>query len=477
LIKEENSKDHPYKLGVNQFADMTDEEYKQTLNFYMDTIDKVSLEGEEIFKSEKEYQMGEVIVDHTQYFGDIKDQGICGSCYSFATNGAVEANYAKKFGAKIILSEQQIVDCNPTTSACCGGNMGLTLDFLRANGAMRQSDYPYTSGKTELPTDCIQTSQTPVYRIVKGQKTCSNCAYSDWQALIKDGPIIVSINMDAPELKLYKSGIVNPTSCGDYSNHAVIAVALQKDDQGDYVVLRNSWGSSWGEKGYFKVRINLPSTCFVTLSATLPLLVQGDDPSSNPQPVVPKPEPVPDCPTLFKTCYFYDETLQMCQSVNDLGGIGWSGVAKAFKIGKATKAQFFSSKNCVGNYGKEYSLSSNEKCFDEMTDWTTSYSIARAQSVAIIMEDPPAGCIWVFQDACYTGGKQEFCNHIPDLGAYYGMNDAISSIRLGKGVVVSLFIDPNYLGSSWGINKDYAGFEYPMTSLNDAVSSIRIYKS
>jgi hypothetical protein len=142
-IKEENQKGHEYELGINQFSDLTLEEYKKnTLIPDIENSDKTFLGGEN-FKSDKIYAAGDVIVDYTD----------CPSGYPFASIGAIEANYSKNFGITLRFSEQHIMDCLQTTGPCGGSAYnvyGVYDNFLKVNGLFRESDYPFVPCNREI---------------------------------------------------------------------------------------------------------------------------------------------------------------------------------------------------------------------------------------------------------------------------------------------------------------------------------------
>jgi C1A family cysteine protease len=477
FIKDENSKGHEYQLGLNQFSDLTNDEYRKTLNLNIDEWKNSFLTGQK-FTAVEELEAGEVVVDYSQYFGAIKDQGGCGSCWSFGAMGAVEGNYAKKFDIKIRLAEQQLVDCDNNNSACDGGWPTYAFDFLIKNGAIAESNYPYTSGTTGVQSKCKQTKSTPVYKVVSDQKYCMECSYSEWQGLIKEGPVNIAVDAGGREFQSYKSGILNIKSCGQ-ANHAVIAIALQNDSTGDFLTIRNSWGASWGDKGHIKLRYNASTdTCQGTSYAWLPIVSKGADPGPSPSPVPPQPTPDPtnDCPSLWKKCDFKGESVNICESKPDLSGIGWGNAAQAFKIGSATKVEFFKKKGCIGNNGDDLTLKQDAVCFNKMDDPLFSTYLKKAQSLAVSKCNPPAGCIWVFQEACYLGGKQEICQDLKNL-ELINFNDQISSVRLGTGVSATFYIDPEFSGTAFGITKDWAGFDSTAKILNDSVSSIRIHSN
>jgi hypothetical protein len=468
FIKAENAKNKEYELGLNQFSDLTNEEYRQTLNLNLQSYESSFLGGKN-FESSQNFKAGEVIVDHRQYMGAIKNQGGCGSCWSFGAIGAVEGNYAKKFGTKLVLSEQHLVDCDTNNKGCSGGWPTYAFDFIKNKGSFDDSEYPYTSGRNGVRTQCKQTSTSKVYKLVSNQKYCQECKYSDWQALIKEGPINIAVDAGSRDFQSYKSGIINPSGTSN-ANHAVIAVALQTDTQGDYFIVRNSWGSTWGDKGHISIRVNAYTNSIQgTNYAWLPILSKTDPPSPVP------PTPVGDCPVLYKDINYSGESLKLCSSDVDLNKSGWAGVAQSMRIGKANQVEFFKEANCVGNSGISAVLKADNPNFSANSDGFVARLLRTAKSVSLSAESPPQNCIWVFADCCYLGGKQEICKDLADFGSI-GFDNRVSSIRLGSGVGATFYFNANFVGIAYGVGSDIACFDGDSKIMNDNASSVKIYR-
>jgi hypothetical protein len=469
LIKEENAKGLGYQLGINQFSDLTNEEYRQTLTLNIKSFEDSFLKGGKNFESSQNFKSGEVIVDHRGYMGDIKNQGNCGSCWSFGVIGTIEGNYAKTFDKKLVLSEQHLVDCDHSNHACNGGWPTYGFDFVKNNGAIEQSVYPYTSGWSGVPTQCQQTADSSVYKPISGQKYCTECNYSDWQALIKQGPINIAVDAGSIQFQSYRSGIINPTEAGA-ANHAVIAVGLQTDEEGDYLIVRNSWGSWWGDNGHIKIRVNFDTNSIRgTAYAWLPIVTESAPPAPVP------PRPVGECAVLYKGRDYTGESLEICSSNSDLNRNGWWRAAQSMKIAKALKVEFFRAADCLGNGGMAAVLKEDTPNFSSNSDWNVNYFTANAQSVAVSTADPPAGCIWVYEHCCYQGGVQEICQDLTDLGSI-GFDEKISSVRLGNGMGAAFFYNANFNGPAYGVTNDIACFDGDARMMNDNATSIKIFQ-
>ena len=190
----------------------------------------------------------------------VKDQGSCGSCWAFSTTGNLESLYAATKGVIKTFSEQMLVDCDTSDSGCNGGLMEYTFTWLKNNGGiMFDSDYPYKGVKSACKSD---SSKYADFKITGYKKLGSS--YSTWSCVDEDelkeflyenGPLAVAMNADP--LQTYSSGILDVSSarCPTSGiNHAVLLVGYGSTSSMDYWIVKNSWGKSWGEQGFFRIR-------------------------------------------------------------------------------------------------------------------------------------------------------------------------------------------------------------------------------
>jgi C1A family cysteine protease len=176
----------------------------------------------------------------------IRNQGQCGSCWAFSTVASISAAYAKKKGkTPPVLSEQQLVDCSKGDYGCNGG-WPLTACEYAKKGMMLNSAYPYKAkgGSCKYASSKVKTkvaSAGYVTKTVAGMKA----------GIQKYGSLMVALN--ANKIMSYKSGIVSGSGCSTSINHAVNAIGWGKSGSKEYWIVRNSWGTGWGEKGYFRI--------------------------------------------------------------------------------------------------------------------------------------------------------------------------------------------------------------------------------
>jgi len=179
----------------------------------------------------------------------IKDQGQCGSCWSFSATGSVESITKIKTGSLPSLSEQQLMDCSVKQGdhACQGGLMDYAFEYIIANGGIgSEAAYPYeakdeSTCKT-VPSVATITSFTDVPR---------NSDVALMTAIVQQ-PVSVAIEADQASFQHYTSGVMT-AACGSNLDHGVLAVGYGTDNGADFYLVKNSWGPAWGEKGYIRL--------------------------------------------------------------------------------------------------------------------------------------------------------------------------------------------------------------------------------
>ena len=190
----------------------------------------------------------------------VKDQGACGSCWAFASTGNLESLYAIHEGNIRTFSEQMLIDCDTTDAGCNGGLMEYAFSWLKKNGGiMFDNDYPYEGIKSACKSDKSKYANMTIVGFKKLYDP-----YSEWGCVDEDemkeflyetGPLAIILNADP--LQTYMSGIIDLTSTkcpSNKINHAVLIVGYGVQNGINYWIIKNSWGKSWGEAGYFRIR-------------------------------------------------------------------------------------------------------------------------------------------------------------------------------------------------------------------------------
>tara|TARA_Y100000816_G_scaffold116068_1_gene81298 strand:- start:3095 stop:4192 length:1098 start_codon:yes stop_codon:yes gene_type:complete len=188
----------------------------------------------------------------------VKDQGQCGSCWSFSTTGALEGAYYIKNKDLVSFSEQELVDCDNMKNGgrdhgCNGGLMDNAFNWIEKNGGLcTEESYPYQSGTTRSPGTCEKSCES-----VEGSKITSfhDVAKNSDDAMmsaLSEQPVSIAIQADQKDFQLYKSGVFSG-DCGTKLDHGVLVVGYGSDGENDYYLVKNSWSTSWGDKGYIKL--------------------------------------------------------------------------------------------------------------------------------------------------------------------------------------------------------------------------------
>jgi len=179
----------------------------------------------------------------------VKNQGGCGSCWAFSTTGAMEGAHFNASKKLLSFSEQQLVDCSTRNNGCNGGSMALAFTFLKSNFAELESVYPY-KGRDGT---CQQGSKAHTTVKATSYTNVTRNSVSALVASIAKGPTSVAIQADKSAFQTYRSGVLSGSACGTNLDHGVLAVGYGTESGKDYYLVKNSWGSGWGAKGYIKI--------------------------------------------------------------------------------------------------------------------------------------------------------------------------------------------------------------------------------
>lgn len=264
-----------YRMGVNSFADLTEEELKARLGLINKGHPfhrKIDMSGENSFiifnttdlpKSVDWRPTGAVTA--------VMDQGSCGSCYAFSAVGSIEGQYWKLTNKSVPLSVQQIVDCADgeyQNKGCGGGLPDYVFDYVWDNGIQDNITYPYTGGNhycNDNPREYV-AGLTHYYDVTHLNPDQLKGAVS------QVGPISIGVGAGNDAWFHYAGGIIDDSKvCLPNLDHAVLLVGYGSENGREYWIIKNSWGADWGEQGYVRILISSGyGVCGVNMTPLFP---------------------------------------------------------------------------------------------------------------------------------------------------------------------------------------------------------------
>jgi len=208
----------------------------------------------------------------------VKNQGHCGSCWTFSTVAAVEAHMKKVTGKTLDLSEQQLVDCagNYDNHGCRGGLPSHAFEYIKDIGGIDdETSYPYKA--VDEPTCSFNPNQV-ASRVIGSVNITQGDEDELLDAIAFVGPVSIAFQVYG-NFRMYSGGVYTSTDCGNKPenvNHAVLAVGYGHDKESgmNYWIVKNSWGPEWGEAGFFKIQRGV-NMCGVAVCNSYPI-VEGE---------------------------------------------------------------------------------------------------------------------------------------------------------------------------------------------------------
>jgi cathepsin L len=265
-----------YHLKMNKYGDLLHHEFVANMNgFLRSSSNKTKLMGAtfllpahvESLPQDVDWRIHGAVTD-------VKDQGQCGSCWSFSTTGALEGQNFRKTGVLTSLSEQNLIDCSVSygNHGCNGGLMDQAFQYIKENGGIdTEKSYPYEGEDDKC-------------RYNPKNKGAADVGFSDIpqgdehamkHAIATVGPVSVAIDASHESFQFYSHGVYRDEDCNPSNiDHGVLAVGYGVDEESGsaYWLVKNSWGKTWGDHGYIRMARNEDNMCGIATAASYPIV-------------------------------------------------------------------------------------------------------------------------------------------------------------------------------------------------------------
>ncbi|GAB4829277.1 hypothetical protein Ancab_018945 [Ancistrocladus abbreviatus] len=274
-----NKMGKPYKLRLNRFGDMTNIEFKTLYGSKIKQRRMVRPHANTGFMYENAEGLPATVDWRARgAVTPIKDQGKCGSCWAFSAVASVEGINQIKSNQLVSLSEQELVDCDRDDSGCNGGLMEHAFSFIKKIGGLNtERNYPYLA----KDGTCDHTKENSPVVVIDGYEMVPK---NDENALMKavaNQPVSVAIDAGGSDMQFYSEGVFTG-DCGTDLNHGVAAVGYGTEEDGTkYWIVKNSWGTRWGEQGYIRMLRGIDAEeglCGIAMEASYPIKLSSNNP-------------------------------------------------------------------------------------------------------------------------------------------------------------------------------------------------------
>ncbi|XP_006001246.1 cathepsin K [Latimeria chalumnae] len=263
---------HSYDMAMNHLADMTSDEVVRKMTGLIVPTVQESNDTFDVSDDDDDVDRLPRSIDYRKkgYVTPVRNQGSCGSCWAFSSVGALEGQMKRVLGRVVVLSPQNLVDCVKDNDGCGGGYMTNAFEYVKENkGIDSDAAYPYV-GEDESCRYNIsgKAAKCRGFKVIaKGKERALQ------KAVASIGPVSVGIDASLSSFQMYSKGVYYDRSCDSRNiNHAVLVVGYGVQKNEKYWIVKNSWGTDWGNNGYILMARNRHNNCGIANLASFPVM-------------------------------------------------------------------------------------------------------------------------------------------------------------------------------------------------------------
>jgi len=272
-----NSNARNFTLGINSFFDLGRDEFKDKIigGGFSKVLGKTSScvpftpSNSAVVPDSLDWREQNAVTP-------VKNQGSCGSCWSFSATGSMEGAHAIATGTLVSFSEQQLIDCSRKYGnlGCNGGLMDNAFEYVIDCGICTEESYPYTATGGVCSESCENFCDNIVS--IHSCVDVSMNSQVDLKKAVALGPVSIAIEADTFIFQSYSSGVITSEKCGTNLDHGVLIVGYGEENGIPYWLVKNSWGADWGLNGYVKIErsddTNDAGICGVAMQPSFPVM-------------------------------------------------------------------------------------------------------------------------------------------------------------------------------------------------------------
>jgi C1A family cysteine protease len=263
--------DSTFTMKINHFSDLHPEEFKsQYIGNGIQLSDKTTkclpfIPLQKNMNDTVDWRTNNAVTP-------VKNQGQCGSCWAFSSTGAMEGAWYIAKNKRVSLSEQQLIDCSKKydNKGCHGGLMDNAFLFTIDNAICSEEEYPYTASSSVAPS-CKKCSPISFFTNCYDVEANNQIQL---QYAVSMTPVSIAIEADTTLFQSYSSGVITDETCGTNLDHGVLIVGYGIESNIPYWLVKNSWGTEWGDEGYVKIKrsssTNDKGICGIAMTPSFP---------------------------------------------------------------------------------------------------------------------------------------------------------------------------------------------------------------